>query len=138
MLRVRRVSLERAGTWNFLVIVLAIGLAVAASLLMNSAADDLRAQMNIASHQAPDSPRTPWGVWLASRLETDVASIDTQTLKVRADDLDHRADRIRELAGAASLAGLILMVATATPEARLAGSSSEINPVASTRSNGTV
>ena len=34
--------------------------------------------------------------------------------------------------------GLILMVATATPEARLAGSSSEISPVASTRSNGTV
>jgi hypothetical protein len=137
MLR-RRPPLERVGTWIFLAIVIAIGLAVGVSFVMNSAADDLRARASIATNQAPDSPRTPWGVWLASRVAGDVVSANSESLKARADELDHRADRIRELAGAASLAGLILMVATATPEARLASSQSATSPVANTRSNGSV
>jgi hypothetical protein len=134
----RRPSLERAGTWMFAIVVIAIGLSVGASLLMNSAADDLRAQINIAANQAPDSPRTPWGMWLAGHVAADLSLTNVDALRTRADELDHRADRIRELAGAVSLAGLILMVATGTPEARLASSQSETSPVASTRSNGTV
>jgi len=137
MLR-RRPDLEHAGTWLTVILVLVIGLAVGASLLMNAAADDARARMNIASNQASGTERTPWGIWLGDRTTADLAPTDIQALKARADDLDHRADRIRELAGAASLAGLILIVATARPEARLANSQSATSPLASTRSNGTV
>ena len=137
-MRVRRPNLERIGTWVFVVVVVGIGLAVAASLLMNAAADDVRVRIDLASNQSPDGPRTPWGMWLAGRVTTDLAPTDTQALRIRADDLDHRADRIRELAGAVSLAGLILILATARPEARVASSQSASSPVASTRSNGTV
>jgi hypothetical protein len=122
----------------FVVIVLSVGLAIAFSFAMNSAADELRAEINIASSQPPDNPRTPWGVWLGARMAADLPSDDYSRAFARAEDLDHRADRIRDLGSAASVVGLVLMLATARPEAPVNGLRAETSPLASTRSNGTV
>jgi len=136
--RSRRLTLDAAGTWLFIAIVLAIALSVALSFAMNAAAEELRQEVRIVSSLPRESPRTAWGVWFAERMSADLAPSDPNAELVRAADLDHRADRIRELAGAGALAGLLLMLATARPEARLTRSQSATSPAASTRSNGTV
>src|SRR5215831_17597932 len=99
---------------------------------MNAAADDLRAQAQIASSLPPEQPRTLWGTWLADRIAAGLGPFDHTAMLVHADELDHRADRIRELAGAASLGGLVLMLVTARPEARVGAARAESSPVAST------
>jgi hypothetical protein len=129
---------ERIGTWVFLVVVVAVGLAVALSFAMNAAADDLRAQVSIASGAAPALPRTAWGTWLSASMAGDLPPGDSKAQFARADDLDHRADRIRELAAAGALAGLLLMLVTARVETRESQPRSATSAVASTRSNGTV
>jgi HAMP domain-containing protein len=131
-------TLERLGTWVFLLVVLGVALAIALSFGMNAAADDLRAQVAIAAGQSADSPRTVWGDWLSGRMAADLDPADTPARLTRAADLDHRADRIRELAGAASLAGLVLAFVTARPDTRRSTSESGASALANTRSNGTV
>lgn len=131
-------SLERVGTWLFLIVVLAVGASVALSFAMNIAADDLRQEVRIASALPPEFDRTAWGMWLNQRFTSDVAQGDYQARFDRTSELDHRADRIRELAGAASLAGVVLMALTARPEARLRSSQSATSALPNTRSNGTV
>ena len=127
------------GTWLSLVIVAAVAAAVVFSFAMNEAADDARQLVRIASSQPLEHPRTAVGQWLSARMAADVSSSDADAMATRAGDLDHRADRTRELAAAAALGGLVLMLATARPEERAAPARQEAaRPVASTTSNGTV
>jgi hypothetical protein len=133
-----RLSLQRAGSWAFGAIVLLIGALVVQSFAMNAAAEDLHGQALIARGFLPETPRTPVSMWLSARIAPDLASNDASGLDQRAQDIDHRADRIRELAGATSVAGLVLGLATARPERRLASDASDASPLASTNSNGTV
>jgi hypothetical protein len=109
-------NVHSVGTWLSLVIVAAVGLAIALSFALNEGADDVRQQVRIALAQPLEHPRTPWGPWLSERMTADVP--DLQTLARRADELDHRADRIRELSAAASLGALVLMLVTANPPTR--------------------
>jgi len=131
-------KLERIGTFVFALIVISVGASVALSFGMNSAADDLRAQASLDVGQTPDVPRTFLSARLSQVLAADAADASDSVKRARADELDHRADRIRELAGPASLAGLILMLATANPERRKTRSQSATSAVANTTSNGTV
>ena len=133
-----RPTLQQIGTCLSLVVVLAIGLAVALSFAMNSAADDLRQQVRAASGQPLEHQRTAPAIWLSAQMAADLAPSDFTAMFARAETLDHRADRIREMAGAASLVGLVLMLLTARPDARSEAVREANSPVASTRSNGTV
>ena len=95
----RRPSLAAASTCVCGVIVAAIALAVVLSFALNAAADDLHAQASLARGVAPDVPRTVIGSWLASRIAPDVLASNPIALDQRSQEVDHRADRIRELAG---------------------------------------
>jgi hypothetical protein len=112
-------TLHSVGTWLSLVIVLVIALAIAGSFAMNEAAEDLRLQVRVASAQQLDRPRTVWGSWLSARVAADVDRSDVAALNTRIDELDRRADRIRELSSAASLGVLVLLLVSARPEARV-------------------
>jgi hypothetical protein len=103
----------------FALVLIGVVVAVSVSFAMNAAADDLRQQATIAASQTPEHPRTAWGVWLSSRMTPGANSSDPSDLIARAITLDARGDRIRELAAAASLGGLVLMLLTAPPEARV-------------------
>jgi hypothetical protein len=132
-----RPTLKQIGTWLLFIVVLAVALAVALSVAMNSTADDLRQQVRVASGVPLEHPPTPPATWLSDRIVADLAPEDFAARFARADGLDHRADRIRELAGAMSLVGLVLMLVTATPDARSDAARDVSSPVASTKSNGT-
>ena len=127
------------GTWLFAVVVLGVAAVVVLSFAMNMAADDLRLQVTATSGQPLDHPRTWPGEWVSNPMSADLGPSDSAGRLARADELDHRADRIREAAGVAALLGLVLMLLTERPdgagsrEARDASS-----PLASTRSNGSV
>ena len=133
-----RWRLATAGTYLFAAIVLVIGTLVVQSFAMNAAAGDLHGQSLQARGLPPETPRTALSMWLAARIAPDVASNDAVSLEQRSQDVDHRADRMRELAGAASVAGLVLCLATAKPERRLASAASTATPLTNTSSNGTV
>jgi hypothetical protein len=128
---------HHVATWVLVSVVLAVGLAVVASFAMNSAADDLRQQFRVASGEPPEHPRTPPGTWLSGPLVADLEPSDLLGVFARAEALDHRADRIREIAGAGSLVGLVVMLLSARSDARADAPREASSPVASTRSNGT-
>jgi hypothetical protein len=132
-----RPSTHTIGAGLVLIVVAAIAVGVALSFAMNTAADDLRQQVKLASGQSLEHPRNPPATWLSAALTADLAASDFTALFARAEVLDHRADRIREMAGAASLLGLISLLLTARPEAAAEAPREASSPVASTRSNGT-
>ena len=122
-----------------MVIVAAVVAAVVFSFAMNEAADDARQLVRIASSQPLEHPRTALGQWLSARMAAGISASDPDAMATRAGDLDHRADRTRELAVAAAVGGLVLMLATARPEERATPTLQDAaRPVASTTSNGTV
>ena len=132
-----RPSTQRIGAGLLLIVVAAIAVGVALSFAMNSAADDLRQQVRSASGQPLEHPRRPPATWLSGAMSADLAASDSTAMFARAEALDHRADRIREMAGAASLLGLVILLLTARPEPAAGAPRADSSPVASTRSNGT-
>lgn len=135
---VRGLSLHQIGTWVFGVAVLAVAAAVVLSFAMNTAADDLRQQANQQAGASLDHPRRAPGVWLSAAFAGDLGRANLAALEKRADDLDHRADRIREAAALAALVGLVVMLVTVRPEARSGEGRDASSPVANTRSKGSV
>jgi hypothetical protein len=126
------------GGWLFMAVVVAVACSIALSFAMNDAADDLRLQVRLATNESLDHPRTGHGAWFAVRTIADLQSDDYSALWARADELDHRADRIRELAGVGSLAGLVLLLVTVGPSKEGSLAREDSTPVASTSSNGMV
>ena len=129
--------LHQIATGLLIVVVLAVALAVALSFAMNSAADDLRQQVKVASGLPLEHPRTPPSMWLSGPTIADLEPTDFQGMFTRAETLDHRADRIREIAGAGSLVGLVIILLSARSDARADAPREASSPVASTSSNGT-
>lgn len=133
-----RPGLKNWGTWLVVLIALAIGLTMAFSVAMNLAADDLSGQFAELRGSQPETPRNAVGRWLSARMASDIRPDDAAAIDRRDQDLTHRADRTRELAAAASLAGLVLALGTARPEAPRRRVQSASTGPANTRSNGTV
>ncbi len=131
-------TLHDIGTWLFAFMVLVVAGAVTASFAMNTAADDLRLQVDFASGAPLDHPRSPPGPWLSAPLSAEVPRSDLTGLRARADQLDHRAERVREAAGVAALLGLVLMLLTGPPETGTREAPEASSPLANTRSNGSV
>ena len=129
--------LHHIATGLLIVVVLAVALAVAVSFAMNSAADDLRQQVKVASGLPLEHPRTPPSMWLSGPMIADLEPSDFSGMFTRAETLDHRADRIREIAGAGSLVGLVVILLSARSDARADALREASSPVASTSSNGT-
>jgi Arc/MetJ family transcription regulator len=133
-----RASLHDVGTWLVLLVVVGVAGVVVLSYAMNAAADDLRQEVSMVSGAPLDHERTAVGTLLSDRLSADIARSDLAGLRARADELDHRADRIREAAGVAALLGLVVMLVTARPETRSGEARDASSPLANTSSNGSV
>src|SRR5207302_985546 len=56
-------TLHDIGTWLFVGVVLAVAGVVSVSFAMNTAADDLRQEVNVASGAPLDHPRSAPGIW---------------------------------------------------------------------------
>jgi hypothetical protein len=133
-------GLERLGAAMLAVLVVAIVLLQATSVLLNWAAEDARLQAAALAHEPLERERTPAGMWLSARLLGDIPpGASTQTRRDRAEALDHVADRLREIAGVSALAGLLVAPLTASSAERTPGRSREATaPAARTASNGTL
>ena len=123
--------LERGGTILLAVLVTAILAVQAFSIALNWAADDVRLQFGIVTGR----DRTPVGVWLSSTLMSDLPPNAVQARHDRADAFDNFSNRLREIAGASALAGLLIAPLTASAEVRRR--SETASPAANTTSNGT-
>ena len=129
-------KLHAVGTWLSAVMVAVIGAALLLSFAMNAASEAAHQQIAILASPSGDQTREAWGPPLLALMMPNVSPTDVADLSTRAEWFDRHADRIRELAAAASLAGLVVMLATGRPERQLARS--ETTPAANTRSNGIV
>lgn len=129
-------GLERIGTLLLLVLVVAIVLVQGTGSALDLASDDAFARADMADG-LPPRPRTPVGMWLSPRLTSDVGP-GSSALRERGDALFHLANRLREIAGAAALFGLLLAPLTAGAEVGAARPRETSAPAAKTASNGTV
>lgn len=130
-------AIELATTALYTLVVVAVAVAIALSFAWNWGADDLRQQARIITTGASDHPRTPWGMWFAQQFGQDVPPGDPRGLADRGEQLGHRAERLREMAGAGSLLGLLVMllsVGKRTP----APAREVTSPPATTTKNGNV
>jgi hypothetical protein len=98
------------------------------------ASADLSSQIRTARGQ-PADPRTQPGIWIAERLAADLAVNDLVARDERETELDQRGDRLREMAGVASLVGLLLALVTARASTS-ASADDASKPLASTTRKG--
>jgi hypothetical protein len=137
----RWIGVERIGTIVLGVLVVAILLVQAASVVLDISADDAFLRYDLLVGQPLERERTPYGIWLSGLLTADLGpTVSAQAMRERADALGHLASRLREIAGVSALAGLLVapLSATAEREARMVRGREETTPAASTASNGTV
>jgi hypothetical protein len=112
-------------------------LGVAASFKI--ASSDLTVQAQVAHGERAADDGTTFGRWLAMMQARDVSPGDYLGLQTRAVDVDHRADRTLEAMGVVALAGLLVSLIVARPDATTGETTREANkPLASTKSNGMV
>ena len=125
--------MERFGTAVLVVLVTAIVAVQGGSVLLNWAADDVRLEFGIVTGRE----RTPVGMWLSSTLMADLHTDDEVGRHTRADYFDQLSDRLREMAGASALAGLLIAPLTGRgDQARALRRSDDASPAANTISNG--
>ncbi len=99
------------------------------------AGDDLMAEVTQARGGHLDTSRTELGKRISAPLSSDLRRDDLEGLTLRGRTLSYRADRIDEVAGVASLVGLLLALLTApVSHGRLSGKPDR--PAASTTSIG--
>jgi hypothetical protein len=126
--------MHRLGTIVLVLVVSAVVVVQGVSVLLNWAADDVRLQIGIITGR----DRTPAGVWLSSALMADLPVDDAADRHARADYFDQLSDRLREMAGASALAGLLIAPVTAKgDQSTLVRGWDEARPAAKTISNGT-
>jgi hypothetical protein len=130
--------MERVGTVVLVLLVSAIIVVQGVSVLLNWAADDVRLQLGTLNNHPVGRDRTPAGMWLSARLMSDLPATDLQARHARADYFDQLSDRLREMAGASALAGLLIAPLTASGDrATTRRRSDESAAAANTASNGT-
>jgi hypothetical protein len=133
----RRPSIDWSGSIVLAIVTVAVLLVIGVSNALKLAADDLYNTNQEVLGALPPGSRLPIGIWLSSQIGGEFARGDLDGRNARADELSYRGDRVRELAGAGALAGLLVAVLTMrpTPETmRVRGAS---RPAANTTSNGT-
>jgi hypothetical protein len=116
MARLRRINLERTGASVLVGLTLVTLLMVAASALMQVAADDLYSSVATARGIQDAAPRTSYGRWLAAQLSVGIPQGDLEAEHARADLLSFRSDRLRELAAVPAVVGLLVALLTDSPE----------------------
>jgi hypothetical protein len=138
-LRMRhRLDFERAGTLVvvLLTVVTLAGASVAGGIKL--AASDLRQRIHIAEHVASPESHFLLGPPMSALLAADVAPDDYIATDNRANELDHRSDRLLEATAVVALVGMLaglLLTPTASSVRRARAATM---PLANTRSNGTV
>jgi len=129
--------LERVGSVLLVAVTLCVLGVVGVSAALKLAADDLSTAVGIADGSNP-GPRTQPGIWLSAPLSTDLSISDRVAVRARVGQLSARSDRLREVAGAGALAGLLVAVLTGQAGAGTGRDRDPSSPAANTASNGTV
>jgi hypothetical protein len=132
-----KITLDWLGSVLFVLITIAVVLAVVTSGLMKDASDDLFASLEQARGRPLQTPRTQPGVWLSARLSADLAQDNLSERNKRADQLRYRSERVREWASVGALLGLLVAVLTARPGIDTVRGSAPSSPTANTASSGT-
>jgi hypothetical protein len=134
-----RLDVERLGTLLVVLATIIVLASVGLSASLRLAVDDMHAIGAIMRAENPPPSRSPLGEWLSATLASDVLPPANATaLNARMLELDHRADRLLELAGVVALVGLLLALLTGRPAREVAQACDASRPLASTSSNGTV
>jgi hypothetical protein len=129
--------LERVGTVLLVVITVSVLAAVGVSAALKLAADDLATEVG-QFDGTNTSPRTQPGIWLSAPLSADLSMSDGAGVRSRVDQLSARSDRLREVAGAGALVGLLVAVLTGQTGAGVARDRDPSIPAANTASTGSV
>ena len=130
-------GLERVGMLVLILLVTAILILQVTSVLLNWAADDVRLEIGLLNDEPVGRDRTPVGMWLSAHLMADLPADDLEARHERADTFDHVSDRLREMAGASALAGLVIAPLTANPDGDSTRRREVTRAAANTLSNGT-
>ena len=129
---------DRFGTAAVISLTVFTAFMLAAAWVMNEAAVDLHAQVDIARGQISPGQRAPLGQWLSSPFSSDLVPDDTIAMDTRATDLDHKSDRLAEAVAVVALVGMLVAVVAMRPSGADDLARDATTPLASTSSNGTV
>jgi hypothetical protein len=116
MVWLRRIDIERTGARVLIALTLVTLLMVGVSALIQIAAEDLYASVDLARGRTDVATRTVYGRWLSAQLSADVPAADLDAQHERADELSVRSDRLRELAAVPAVIGLLVALLTDSPE----------------------
>ena len=130
--------IDRVGTAAVLLLTVTTALMLSAVWVMNEAATDLHAQVEIARGQTSPGQRAPLGQWLSSPFSSDLSPDDTPALDARATELDHKSDRLTEATAVVALVGVLAAAIALRPSGADERARDATTPLASTSSNGTV
>lgn len=129
--------LERAGKFALAACTLVTMLMIGASITFEVAADDLFKAYDALRQPTAAQVRTAQGRWLSAQLANGIDFGDATAVEARATVLAYQSDRVRELAAAPAVVGLLVALLTdapASPNSRPRSATSQ--PVANTTSNG--
>ena len=133
-----RLDVDRLGTVLVVLVTIGVLAAVCVCGSLRLAVDDLHARAAIARADLPQPPRSPVGRQLSAAFASDLAAENLSGLDTRAQELDHRADRLLELTAVVALAGMLLALLTGRPAIEIARARDATTPRATTSSNGTI
>jgi hypothetical protein len=133
-----RVDLQRLGTVLLVLVTIVTLLSLSVYGSLKEAVTDVYTQAAILRGDDTRAPRTALGQWLSAPLASDIAPGDAFALNARADETDHRADRLLEVTAVVALVGVVLALMVGPGAAEVARARDHSTPLANTSSNGTV
>jgi len=133
----RGVTVDRVGTVGVVFIAVLVLLVIGLSGAFKVGSDDMYLAIDEAHGTHLSTPRTALGMWLSTRLTTDLVPTNLAALRTRADQLHYRSERIQEVATVVALGGLLVAVVSGRPATETTRGREASSPTANTASNGT-
>src|SRR5438094_7769269 len=127
-----RLDVDRLGTVLVVLVTIGVLAAVCVCGSLRLAVDDLHAQAAIARADLPPRPRSPLSRQPSAAFASDLAAENLSGLDTRAQELDHRADRLLELTAVVALTGMLLGLLTGRPANEIARARDATTPRATT------
>jgi hypothetical protein len=106
---------QRIGTLVLVSLACLTLVVLGASVLLKLGAGELYALTDLARGRTPDQTRTVVSMWLGAQMSADIAPTDYPSLRTRADQLDQRAEWLREELAVVCLLGLVIGLLTGAP-----------------------
>src|SRR5438477_7985217 len=131
-----RRDVERLGTGLVALVTVVTLVSLGAYGSLKMAVTDLYTQAAVLNGDHTRPPRSTLGEKLSAPLASDIAPNDGSGLNARADQLEHRADRLIELTAVVALLGMLVALLIGRPAIEADSARDDATPLASTSSNG--